>query len=369
MRKGRDYSLPMLNKSAHLLIRADATPRMGTGHVMRCLALAQAAQDLGMDVRFLARVEVPWVQERLRAERMPLAELDDAVPREESPDVLLNHLARTNCAPSDTWVVLDGYHFTFACQRAVQGAGYRLLVIDDYAHLPEYSADLLLNQNPGAEDLPYMGKIGQKLLGPKFALLRREFREARAREAHVASLLSPGNISEQTCREQPCRNILMTLGGGDFIEYLEAVAREMNIPAMNDCTVRVVQGAMNAERIRLAFEDCPARLDILPRVHDMPALLLDTDLCITAGGSTCWELCCLGVPFLTVEVAENQRGICAWLEKNSVAPRLSPITLRQLRAHAEKRTEYANAASRLVDGKGAAVVLSRMRERVSAHNG
>jgi len=67
--------------SAHLLIRADATPRMGTGHVMRCLALAQAAQDLGMDVRFLARVEVPWVQERLRAERMPLAELDDAVPR------------------------------------------------------------------------------------------------------------------------------------------------------------------------------------------------------------------------------------------------------------------------------------------------
>lgn len=346
--------------SAHLLIRADATPRMGTGHVMRCLALAQAAQGLGMDVRFLARVEVPWVQERLRAERMPLAELDDAVPREESPDVLLNHLARTNCAPSDTWVVLDGYHFTFACQRAVQGAGYRLLVIDDYAHLPEYSADLLLNQNPGAEDLPYMGKIGQKLLGPKFALLRREFREARAREAHVASLLSPGNISEQTYRDQPCRNILMTLGGGDFIEYLEAVAREMNIPAMNDCTIRVVQGAMNAERIRLAFANCPARLDILPRVHDMPALLLDTDLCITAGGSTCWELCCLGVPFLTVEVAENQHKVIDWLLRCRLTHMFSRESLKFYLAHPLIRTQKAQVGQNLVNGNGAERVISSL---------
>lgn len=358
--------------SAHLLIRADATPRMGTGHVMRCLALAQAAQDLGMDVRFLARVEVPWVQERLRAERMPLAELDDAVPREESPDVLLNHLARTNCAPSDTWVVLDGYHFTFACQRAVQGAGYRLLLIDDYAHLPKYACDLLLNQNPGAEELRYAGEIGQKLLGPRFALLRREFREAGSRSPSLDPKASPPDIPGPARHKRPehpsCRNILVTLGGGNFIEYLETVAREMRIPDMTGRTVRVVQGAMDAERIRLAFAGCPARLEILPRVPDMSALLLDTDLCITAGGSTCWELCCLGVPFLTVEVAENQRRICAWLEKQRIAPPVSPITLQQFLADAKKRMEHANAASRLVDGSGATVVLGQMRERVSVQN-
>lgn len=71
----------------------------------------------------------------------------------------------------------------------------------------------------------------------------------------------------------------------------------------------ILAGAMPHERIKAAFADCPAQVEILSCVEDMPALLLDTDLCITAGGSTCWELMCLGVPFLLVEIAENQRMI------------------------------------------------------------
>ena len=278
--------------TTNVILRADATPRMGTGHVMRCLALAQAAQDQGIEIRLVGRVHVPWVRERLCAECISLLELADAVAHEENSADLLHQLAQTGFAPSDTWVVLDGYHFTLACQHAVRDAGYHLLVIDDYAHLPEYSCDILLNQNLGSEMLSYTGHIGQKLLGPRYALLRREFREARERLPH-------------TKRNIPPKNILITLGGGDFIEYLENIVQHMNIPALEGRTVRVIQGAMDAKRIRQAFANCPARLEILPRVTDMPTLLLETDLCITAGGSTCWELCCLGVPFLTVAVAKN----------------------------------------------------------------
>jgi hypothetical protein len=114
----------------------------------------------------VGRVHVPWVRERLCAECIPLLELADAVAHEENPAELLHQLTQTGFAPSDTWVVLDGYHFTLACQHAVRDAGYHLLVIDDYAHLPEYSCDILLNQNLGAETLSYMGDIGRDFWAP-----------------------------------------------------------------------------------------------------------------------------------------------------------------------------------------------------------
>lgn len=313
---------------------------MGTGHVMRSLALAQAAQDQGLEIRLVGRVHVPWVRERLCAECIPLLELADAVPHEEDPANLLQQLAKTGFTPADSWVVLDGYHFTLACQLAVRNTGYRLLVIDDYAHLPEYSCDILLNQNLGAEELPYAGDIERKLLGPKYALLRKEFLEARA---HLP----------QMGRRTPPRNILVTLGGGDFIEFLEPIARDMSIPAMRGHTVRVIQGAMDAERIRQAFKNCPAALEILPRVRDMPGLLLDTDLCITAGGSTCWELCCMGIAFLTVEVAKNQHNIVKFMKENGTATVFCKSTLTDALS-----VTPLTSTTKIVDGKGAIRALS-----------
>ena len=306
---------------------------------MRCLALAQAAQDQGFEIRLVGSVHVPWVRERLCAECIPLLELADSVPNEENPANLLRQLAQTTLAPSDTWVVLDGYHFTLTCQQAVRGAGYRLLVIDDYAHLSEYSCNILLNQNLGAEALPYTGDIGQKLMGPRYALLRREFRKARERLPH-------------TTRSVPPQNILVTLGGGDFIEYLEGIAQDMSIPVMKGRTVRVIQGAMDAVRIKQSFVNCPARLEILSRVTDMPELLLNTDLCITAGGSTCWELCCLEVPFLTVEVAENQKKIAAGLDLLKVAPFFSATELCK-KLIIQPTVNVQEKMSRLCDGTGA----------------
>ena len=290
-----------MSNSTTLLIRADATPRMGTGHVMRCLALAQAARREGFDVHMICRLGVDWLRDRLAREDIPLHILSDTPPAAEDSAILLEQLQGEGFPlPGELgtpiWVVLDGYHFDADCQQAVMRAGYRLLVIDDYAHLPEYHCDVLLNQNIGAEHLTYHGSIGRKLLGLDYVLLRQEFWDAREK-------------AQQRLRPTQPQNILVTLGGGNFIEHLEKIAVEMHQPELAGRTIRVIQGGMNADRIRAAFACCPAQLEILSRVDDMPSLLLDTDLCITAGGSTCWELCCLGVPFLTVIVAENQRDI------------------------------------------------------------
>lgn len=304
-----------------LIIRADAAPRMGTGHVMRCLALAQAARREGLDVHMICRLGVDWLRERLAQEDIPLHYLPDIPPAAENPDELLRQLQAASlpvpgtAAAAPVWVALDGYHFDTACQLTIMRAGYRLLVIDDYAHLPEYHCDVLLNQNIGAELLPYQGNIGRKLLGLEYVLLRQEFWDAQEK-------------AQQRTRPAHPQNILITLGGGNFIEHLEKIADDMCLPELAGRTIRVIQGAMEADRIRAAFAHCPAQLEILPRVDNMPALLLDTDLCITAGGSTCWELCCLGVPFLTVEVAENQHSIVEYLEKYFSIPQFSLKTVK-----------------------------------------
>ena len=330
-----------------LLIRADATPRMGTGHVMRCLALAQAARKQGWNVHLICRLGVDWLHERLKREKIHLHLLPDSPPTREKPDDLLRQLQGESLPLPEKhdkpiWVVLDGYHFDATCQKAVSSARYRLLVIDDYAHLPEYHCDLLLNQNFGAEQLAYNGSIGRMLLGLDYVLLRQEFLLARKKAL-------------QRIRPARPKKILITLGGGNFIEYLEKIAGDMTIPELTGRSLRVIQGSMDAKRIRAAFANCPAKLEILPRVDNMPSLLLDTDLCITAGGSTCWELCCLGVPFLTIAAADNQRNICYWLAHNGIAPYFSKEALVSILIEQQDKPGYTHY--RLVDARGARRVL------------
>ena len=108
--------------------------------------------------------------QRLRDENFKVIEL-------KSPDEFIPRLsADLRPLTSDLWVVLDGYQFTLEDQRAIRQAGCRLLLIDDCNHLPEYECDILLNQNVTAESLDYhINPDAQLLLGPQFALLRREF--------------------------------------------------------------------------------------------------------------------------------------------------------------------------------------------------
>lgn len=313
---------------------------------MRCLALARAAHERGFTVRLSARITVPWLRDHIQHENLVCHLLDGDVPVREQPARLL---AERFQAKRPDWVILDGYHFASDCHKAVLAAGSRLLAIDDYAHLSEYSCDLLLNQNPGADGLSYKGHTGRMLLGPQYALLRPEFAAARPRAV------------QRDCNA--AATLLLTLGGGDFSGHLGRLASALTMPELAGRRLRVLAGAMPPEHVAALLRDCPARVEVLGRVDDMPALLLDTDLCITAGGSTCWELCCLGVPFLTLEVAENQRNICAWLAENDIAPPFSAAALGRLLSSAEQRCAHAARVRALTDGTGADAVIRALLER------
>ncbi len=326
----------------YILILADATPATGSGHVMRCLALAQMAQSRGFSVCFLSKTHIDWVHRRLKQEKIPFSSRPGPVCQQENPAQLLSAV---QAIQRPSWIVLDGYHFGTDCQKALVAAGYHLLVIDDYNHLPEYHCDILLNQNIGAKHFVYQGRIGRKLFGPKFALIREEFLTTKKQKKKV---LMPDSA----------RHILFTLGGGDFSMMLPNLASQFAIPEMAHCILRIVAGGMPLRKIERSFMDCPAQTEILHEVKNMPELMCWADVCVTAGGSTCWELCCMDVPFLTVEVAENQRKIINYLEQNHIAQRFSRKNLAAL------LTGHHTAPQKplFVDGLGATRVLSFLSE-------
>lgn len=272
-----------------IVIRADATPSIGTGHVMRCLALAQAWERVGNRTVFVGHITVPWVRERLRKEGFSVTYLEGDVASEQDASILLDEISDYDAS----WVVLDGYHFSLECQKAVKNAGYQLMVIDDYNHLPEYCCDILLNQNSNAPTLQYSGDIGIRLFGSDYVLLRQDIISA----THLAKERTPSPM---------ITNILLTLGGGDESHTFDQLKQAINSAQMKGRTVRVITGSVAVEKWNDLLADSPATVEIVKQPHDMSRHMLWADLCITAGGSTCWELSALKIPFVIFADAENQ---------------------------------------------------------------
>ena len=187
-----------------LVIRADADARIGAGHLMRCLALAEAWQSQGRQVAFVSRIESEVLCQRVESSGINLIRINSSYPDPDDLNVtgkILREIIQTRNASERHWLVADGYQFDDEYYQAVRAAGYRLLVIDDLATLPYYHADALLNQNLSTAQLSYSCEPEtQKLLGIRYALLRPEFQRWRD--------------YQRKTRDRGNR-ILVTLGGSD----------------------------------------------------------------------------------------------------------------------------------------------------------
>jgi spore coat polysaccharide biosynthesis predicted glycosyltransferase SpsG len=187
----------------NLIIRADADAHMGTGHIMRCIALAQAWQERGGDVTFLSHCDSEALRKRVIDEGFDFIPIEKPHPDSYDLGHTLKILEQFKIQNSKfkTWFVIDGYHFTPHYQKAIRENGYKLLVIDDMAHLDHYHADILLNQNIHASSLHYScDRDTVKLMGCEYVLLRKEF------------------LKYKDCkREIPekAKKILVTMGGAD----------------------------------------------------------------------------------------------------------------------------------------------------------
>jgi len=344
----------------NLLLRTDASLKIGTGHAMRCLALAQAWQDAGGRAVFAMAEATPAVQERLRGEGVEVVSLRGTPgSQEDSGQTAL--LAANNGAD---WVVVDGYQFGADYQLALKRAGHKILFIDDNGHAEHYSADLVLNQNAYASEDMYRNRESGTglLLGLHYAILRREFRRWH--------LERPDGLGSENKR--PVTKVLVTLGGSDAgdltlrvieaLEHVQPATIEVRIVAYGSSAFTELETAATKARVRL-----------LRNVTSMPELMAWADIAVSGAGTTVLELAFMGVPAILLVTAENQRSNAQEWEGLGLAQNLGDAThlsaeqlagaVSALIADRERRTTMARSARTLVDGLGAERVVAKLAAR------
>ena len=307
--------------SIRLWLRCDAGASIGIGHAMRCLALAQAALEMGFRPRFIGRFNSEFVA-RLAAEEIGVELLDDErefVDRIESGEI----------------AVIDGYHLDPCIAGACRARGAVVVVIDDIgAAVGE--CDLVLNQNLTASTFDYGAR--QVLRGPRFALLRREVLRQRERLARAGA-----------------DAVVVSTGGGraDLACDVAAGLRRM-LP--ESVVVRAVVGVA----VDLEF---PAGVIGVIGARDMGEELAAATLYVGAAGSTAWELACLGVPAVLAPIAQNQQANAIRLEAEGVAvvvdPRADALVEAAVALYddGDRRAAMARRGPELVDGNGARRVI------------
>jgi UDP-2,4-diacetamido-2,4,6-trideoxy-beta-L-altropyranose hydrolase len=340
-----------------LLIRADANVAVGTGHVMRCLALAQAWQDAGGGAVFAMAQAAPAVEDRLQRDSMGVAWLT-AEPGSADDARETIELARGRQA---SWVVVDGYRFGEDYQAALKGAGVKVLFIDDNGHAGHYSADLVLNQNAHAREAFYPSREAatRLLLGPRFAMLRREFKSWRGWNREIPAV---------------ARRVLVTMGGSDPDNVTERVVQTILGEPSLSATVVVGGSNPHLPKLRALVAGAQRDMQLVENVSNMPELMANSHVAISGAGTTSLEMCFLGLPALLIVLADNQRPAAEELNRRGVAidlgegaeiqpPTLSPYLTRLVNSQ-DTRKSMSERGRELVDGRGAERVVRALRTNV-----
>ncbi len=294
----------MTSPEARILFLADAGPSVGGGHVMRCLTLARALEARGAACSFVESAETAkllarfhWQVRNLR----PQADADD-LPR------LVAYAGRLAVGFDATIVVVDHYRLTAPQETFLRDSHRKIVSIDDLADR-KHDCDLLVDPGFGRNPKAYAGlapESCQLLTGPDYALVRPEFADARPRA--LSRRASHG----------PVKRVLVSLGltdvGGVTAKVVEAL-----LPKLGDhrLDVAVGGGAVSLERLGRIVE-ADRRVHLHVDSDEMATLMADADVAVGAGGSSSWERCCMGLPTVTLVLADNQAEVARRLDQADV---------------------------------------------------
>ena len=331
-------------------MRADASSAIGTGHVMRCLALSKAWQQSGGGVSWLTAESIPAIEDRLCRESFALNKTA-AIPG--SNEDAEQTIAQARLAHAD-WVVVDGYRFWPDYIGRLKSSGIRVLFLDDDGRFAFYPSDIVLNQNISAKAVMYERRAPDTrlLLGSEYVLLRPEF------------------LGERSGREHPkiARKILVTMGGSDPGNITHQV---LSVFALLGCDfqAKVVVGGGNSrfEELLAFTHKLGAHVELLPSQDNMAPLMRWADLAISGAGGTCWELAYTGLPAIVIALSNDQQGIAQGLADRGISINLGwhanlsqdqiINVLEDLLRNLKLRTAMGERGQALIDGRGATRVV------------
>lgn len=341
-------------KPQTLLIRADASATMGTGHVLRCLALAQAWQDAGGQAVFAMNQPLSSLRERLLNEGFQVVTIE--APPSSSADA--NCTAQLACRLHASWVVVDGYHFCPDYYRELKTAKLKVLMIDDRAASTDYVVDIVLNQNAYVHESLYTSSkaVPKLLLGLQYVLLRRDFAQWSGWSRPIPELGS---------------RVLVTMGGTDPDNLTLHAVNALKHAGDPQLEVTVLVGRANPH-IAALEQACSgvAGFCLQREVRDIPKLMAASDAALLAGGGTLWEALFMGCCVLSFARDKTQRAIVSQLGKDGLlrdlgdADSMDSVALASaildLCHSRERRSRMSALARQQVDGKGATRVCQHL---------
>lgn len=360
-----------------VVFRCDASIQIGTGHVMRCLTLADALVKNGAECHFICREHEGHLLEliRQRGHYSYSLALNEDIKMDSSEDVKLSHSAWLGATQYEDaqycigllellqpdWLIVDHYAIDIVWEKTLRPYCKKLMVIDDLADR-RHDCDILLDQTFGRDKQDYLGLVSKRcvlLCGSEYALLRPEFAQWR-------------DYSLERRKPSRLEHLLINLGGVDKDNITTQILKGLEKSSLPEYSkITVVMGSTSPwiKAVRKQAALMSWEVEVKVGVINMAELMANSDLAIGAAGSTSWERCCLGLPTIMLVLAENQQNISSNLEKVDA---VFAITLKDsLAVTISKAIEYftmspsaliemSQCSSKVLDGWGSTLVIENM---------
>lgn len=361
----------------NIFFRTDVSYEIGTGHLMRCLTLADRLQSEGAEITFICRDHPGFDGNIIKDHGFELILLEYsargavnasheniytrwlAYPWNVDRDQTISAIAQTELRAE--WLVADHYGIDHEWQSGLRRAVDNIMVIDDLANR-KHDCDLLLDQNCHVD---YKSRYDElvspetvKLLGPDFAMLRPEFTEVRS-----------GGLAHRIENR-----VFVFFGGADLTnetqKTIEAL-NEIDIP----WTADIVVGSANRNRETIE-KLCRDNPDIIfhTNIKNMAELMAKASLAVGAGGTTTYERAALGLPTIFIAIADNQisvsrgadfLGLGKYLgESSNVSRSELSAAIELLLTDPKQLQQISLRAADLVDGFGVNRVVGEIIEKV-----
>lgn len=359
------------------VFRCDASIQIGTGHVMRCLTLADALVKNGAECHFICREHEGHLLGLIkqRGHHSYSLALNEDMKMDSREGVKLSHSAWLGATQQQDaqccialiellqpdWLIVDHYALDVNWEESLRPFCKKLMVIDDLADRV-HDCDILLDQTFGRDKQDYLRLVSKQcvlLCGSKYALLRPEFAQWR-------------DYSLERRKASRLEHLLINLGGVDKDNITTQILKGLeksSLPEYSKITVIMGSTSPWIKSVREQATLMSWEVEVKVGVSNMAEFMANSDLAIGAAGSTSWERCCLGLPTIMLVLAENQQQIASNLGKvnavfaitlkNSLAVTISKA-IAYFTMSPSALIEMSQCSSNVLDGRGSTLVIENM---------
>jgi UDP-2,4-diacetamido-2,4,6-trideoxy-beta-L-altropyranose hydrolase len=310
--------------------------------LIRCLALSEELTSKGKQCYLFSKTSTDHLIQKVNKYDIQNHRVNSDLPLNKELKQLISFSNKNNVE----WIITDCYDINADYLKTLKREGFRILSIDDTAHI-HYTSDIVLNQNVGAEKLTFSAeKYTRFLLGPKYVMIRNQLLRKNVKRLN-----------------REVKTILILFGGSDYCNITLKTIKSL-VTINEDVRLLVVIGPINShyKQIKEYIKNIERRIDLIVSPQDMGDIYQRTDIALTAGGSTCYELAFFGIPSLIISVADNQISIAKELDrqqlgiylgnKNMVHGKQIKSSVEELAISQKLRKRMSINGKKLVDGKG-----------------